>query len=214
MPAACLLDLDGTLLDTEPIHVRAHAAFLATVGIRVPDAVLYGNIGKGDAAFYRRLMAEHGVAGEVESWFAGKTAEMRRLLTAAPTPHRPGARALVDAAHAAGATPMVVTSSDRDTVAIALRSAGLAERLPLRVTADDVVRRKPDPEPYRLACARLGVPPGACWAVEDSEAGVASARAAGIGRVVAVPDHVPAPALLAAGAHRCAPDLHTVAGWL
>ncbi len=54
------------------------------------------------------------------------------------------------------------------------------------VTRDDVTNGKPHPEPYQLACLRLGVPAGGCVAVEDAPAGVASALAAGVGRVVGV----------------------------
>ena len=57
MIAALLLDLDGTLVDSEPLHVAAHRAFLPTVGMDISDDELAQNVGRGDAQMYRELIA-------------------------------------------------------------------------------------------------------------------------------------------------------------
>ena len=72
----------------------------------------------------------------------------------------------------------IVTSCGRELAAARLRAAGV--RVPaVVVTADDVARGKPDPEPFRTGAARLGVDPAQCLVVEDATAGIAAARAAG-----------------------------------
>jgi len=201
MTAALLLDLDGTLLDTEPLHFAAHRRFLATVGIHPTDEDLLGNIGKGNQTFYRELMHRSGVAGDAAAWVAEKTRTLIALYREGGVPLRPGARALLDHAWEEGIACQVVTSSERDLATTALEMSGLAARLPLRVCREDTARHKPEPDPYLLACRRLALPPAACLAVEDSDSGVASAHAAGCA-VVAVQGHVPAARLRAAGAAR------------
>lgn len=206
MPAALLLDLDGTLLDTEPLHFEAHRRFLASVGIVPTHDDLVGNVGRGDREFYLALMARSGVTGDAAAWVEAKTGVLRGLYAATRVALRPGAEALLAAASSRGIPGVVVTSSGRQLAAAALASAGLDRRLPMRVCREDTARHKPAPDPFLLAAARLGLPPAACLAVEDSDSGVASAVAAGCA-VVAVPGHIPAERLRGAGAQRILPSL-------
>ena len=213
-PAALLLDLDGTLLDTEPIHVRAHREHLDTLGVAVTDAEIWGNIGKGDGEFYAGLLQRAGRAGDPVALVHGKTIRLREIYHSHGVAWRPGAPELIARSRVTGITAMVVTSSDRQTAACALAASDGGAELRLRLCAEDVARRKPDPEPYALAARRLGLPPERCWAVEDSPSGVASARAAGVGWVFAVPGHIPGERLRAAGAHDLVDSLHDIARWL
>jgi beta-phosphoglucomutase-like phosphatase (HAD superfamily) len=96
----------------------------------------------------------------------------------------PGAAELVAEVEAAGLPYALVTSSQRRFVDAVLSRIGL--RFPVVVSANDVTRGKPDPEPYLLAARRLGADPGRCVVLEDSITGVTAAEAAGC-LVVAVP---------------------------
>lgn len=198
---AFLLDMDGTLLDTEPLHFEAHRRFLATVGIVPTEQDLVGNIGKGDGTFYRDLMARHGRSGDADAWVAAKTRVLIGIYRSGPVPVRPGTIEVLDHAAAHGITCVVVTSSERDLARVALEQSGLAPRLPIRICREDTVRHKPHPEPYLLAVTRLGLSPSGCLVVEDSASGVAAGRGAGC-PVVAARGHVPDAVLLAAGASR------------
>ena len=84
---------------------------------------------------------------------------------------------------------------------------GAAPLVELVVTAEDVVRGKPDPEGYLAACRRLDADPAGCVAFEDSVAGVSSLVAAGMGTIVGVRTTAGDAELTAAGAHRTVPDL-------
>ena len=106
----------------------------------------------------------------------------------------PGAAGLLDALGPACCA--IVTSGTRPIATLRLASAGLPAP-PVFITADDVRRCKPDPEGYRAAAARLGVPAADCVVVEDSPTGLAAARAAGM-RAIAVLTTYPAAALAAA----------------
>jgi HAD superfamily hydrolase (TIGR01509 family) len=206
-PAAILLDLDGTALATEPLHITAHRQWQASQGLQPDENGMRANIGRGDREYYRDLLAALGRCDDPEAWMHAKNQVLLQIYTTAPVPHGPGLERLLDRAWQAGVPVMIVTSSHRALADAALRSAGLGRRLPMRLCHEDVQRHKPDPQPYLLASARLGVPPSACLAIEDSPTGLRSASAAGCEAIGIDTGLVPAAALRAAGAVRVVRDL-------
>jgi len=208
-PAALLLDLDGTLVDSEPLHFRSHRTFLATQGIPATDEEFRGNIGKGDRQFYEQLITTHGVVGDAVQWTVQKTAVLMSTYRDEGLPRREGVTQMLDRAASRGIPCVVVTSSGRALCRLSLEVTGLAQRLPSRICHEDTQAHKPDPAPYLLAARRLGIPPERCLVVEDSVSGVRSGRAAGCS-VVGYPGLVAAAALLAAGAERCVDSLAEV----
>jgi sugar-phosphatase len=208
-PAALLLDLDGTLVDSEPIQRAAYRAYFDHRGWEVADLSRFTG---------RR--AEDVFVSEPGPWSGADPGELSAAIVAmVPTDASPepigGARVLIESAAAAGVPVAVVTSAGPDWVELCL-----AEVLDVRphvvvvVTARDVVDGKPDPAGYALACARLGVTAADCVAVEDSPAGVAAALAAGIGTVYGVGSTHSARQLSAAGAAEVHDDLRGVAARL
>jgi mannitol-1-/sugar-/sorbitol-6-phosphatase len=208
-PAALLLDLDGTLVDSEPMIRAAYRAFFEARGWEAPDLSLFTG---------RR--AEDVFATEPGPWagqdLAALAAEVGALIDpdAVPDPV-PGAAALLAAASRLRIPVAVVTSAGPDWVrrSAAGHLAAFAD-VDLVVTADDVVDGKPDPTGYALACRRMGVAPDTAMAVEDSPAGVRAAAAAGVGHVVAVTTTHDATELTSSGADTVVPDLLAVVGLL
>lgn len=204
--AGLLLDLDGTLVDSEPVHQAAFRDYFTGRGWQVEDAVI-------------RLFSGRR-AQEVFPSLAGPwTGEDPAVLTAAvialelSSPLRPqpvaGASRLVAACARTGLPAAVVTSAGRGWTAYLL---GLLDGSAMvAVTAEDCVHGKPDPEPFRRGAELLGLRPGDLVAAEDSPAGISSARAAGIGHVIGVTTTQPSAVLRAAGAHRTATDLRALA---
>ena len=206
-PAALLLDLDGTLVDSEPVHRAAYRAFFEARGWDPPDLTLFTG---------RR--AEDVFAAEPGPWtghdFDALAAEVTALVDGSPEPV-PGATALIGAAHRLGVPVAVVTSAGPAWTQQAIDGPlDSRERIDLIVTADDVVDGKPDPTGYRLACERLCVDPATALAVEDSPAGVQAAVAAGVGEVVGISTTHDASELTDAGADRVVPDLVSLASRL
>lgn len=197
-PAALLLDLDGTLVDSEPCHIAAHRRFLATMGLAVTEADIVGNVGKGDLVFYRTLLERAGRTADAEEWVRQKTALLTAMYKNEGLALRPGVSGLLARAREAGVFAYVVTNAERSVAALSLEVAGLAERLPARVCHEDVIHHKPNPEPYLLAAARLAVPPARCLVIEDSISGSRAGLAAGC-RVIGFAGVVSAAALRAAG---------------
>ena len=116
-------------------------------------------------------------------------------------PFMPGADALIEALYAEGYPLALVTADDLDNVlADFQRSAKpeLLQRFSVVITADDVARTKPDPEPYQRAAAYLGVAPEAMLVLEDSDVGAQAALAAGCPVFLLAADRQPAPHIASA----------------
>ena len=207
--AALLLDLDGTLVDSEPCHFAAHYQFLPTVGVPVTQADVESNVGKGDRVFYRTLMARYGVVGDADAWVARKTDLLLAGYRERGLQLRPGVMGLLERAATRGLYGYVVTSAERRVAAMSLAVTGLAQRLAARVCHEDVIHQKPDPEPYLLAAERLSVPPARCLVIEDSPSGVLAGKAAGC-TVIGFAGVISGDQLLAAGAERVITHLDQV----
>lgn len=175
--AAVLWDMDGTLVDSEPLWLEAEIAILDRYGIALTAQVRDRLIGSGlwDAAELFRELGVPLTADEiVGEWVAHVGAGMRRT-----APHwRPGAVELLDSLRDAGIPCALVTMSVRSL------AEQMVEQLPAGsfraiVAGDEVDRAKPHPEPYLRGAAALGVPIAQCLALEDSPTGLASAAASG-----------------------------------
>ena len=204
--AALLLDLDGTLVDSEPLQREGYRRFFASRGWEVPDLSVFTGRRAEDV-----LPTLDGPWRDEDH--AGIAREVTDLVPRDVAPAAvPGAPELIRAAADAGVRIAVVTSAGPAWVQQAVGDGlGLLDLVDIVVTAEDVVDGKPHPAGYLLACERLGVHPGTALAAEDSTAGVRAAVAAGVGRVVGVTTSRPAAELRDAGAHATYPDLRTVA---
>jgi HAD superfamily hydrolase (TIGR01509 family) len=206
---AVLLDMDGTLLDTEKVYLESTIAALSSLGYTEGvTALCHGMIGIPGPECELLLRAHFGADfpfQEANRLFAANCVEI--LASGLALKH--GTVDLLDAIDAAGVPKAIVTSSSRRTADRHLDLAGIGGRFDAILTRDDVSRGKPHPDLYLLAAERLGTSAQACIAVEDSNPGVAAAHAAGAITLM-VPDIVP-PTEETRG--RCAavlPDLHAV----
>jgi HAD superfamily hydrolase (TIGR01509 family) len=194
---ALIFDCDGVLVDTERDgHRVAFNQAFAAKGLGVEwDVALYGELLRiaGGKERMRHHFDEVGWPDVADR--DALIAELHRLKTdlfmhiieSGQLPLRPGVARLVDEAIADG-LPLAVcsTSNERAVNLIVERLLGPARARGFRlILAGDVVaRKKPDPEIYRLACAKLGVPAGGCVVIEDSRNGLLAATAAGMRCVI------------------------------
>ena len=175
MLKALLFDLDGTLADTDPLHLLAWQEALAPYGLEVDPAFYRERIsGRLNPEIVRDLLGLEGE--EAEGLIAAKEARFREL--ARELKPTPGLPELLAKAKEKGLLWGVVTNAPRENALHVLKALGL--RPPLLVLAEEVGRGKPDPLPYRVALRRLGVAPEEALAFEDSPSGVRSAVGAGI----------------------------------
>ncbi|GAA1935770.1 HAD family hydrolase [Nocardioides hwasunensis] len=192
--SALLLDLDGTLVNSEPLHREGYRVYFAQKGWDVPDLTIFTG---------RRALDV--LATEPGPWSGlDPQAVLDEILEHVPDEDPepvPGARELILTARS-GRTPVaIVTSAGPAWVERSLGSLGLGlDDVDLVVTALDVTAGKPDPEGFALACERLGADPAAAVAAEDSPAGIRAAVAAGVRRVHGIATTHAPDELTAAGA--------------
>ncbi len=197
--AGILFDLDGVLINSEQAHYEATRRAFQDLGLPELPEELYRTVmlGRPDREAIATALAALAVPIEwLERALQQKALAYRDLLTSSAVELLADGIATVEAALAAGYPVAVVTGSLADEARWALRAAGLAERIAVVVSAEDVEHGKPHPEPYLVGCRRLGVAPQRSIAVEDSPAGITAACAAGL-RVIAVARY-PLPPLLSA----------------
>ena len=190
-PRAVLLDLDGTLVDTEGLWWAAESEIFAELGHVLDEAHRAVVVGGPMARSVGHLMAVTGVAATLAELMLAVDARFTELVTRG-VPLMPGARRLLTELAAHAVPTALVSASHRSTIDVMLRSLG-REFFAFTLAGDEIARTKPHPDPYLAAAARLGADPAQCVVVEDTLTGVASAEAAGC-QVVAVPSVVPIPA--------------------
>ena len=187
--AAVLWDMDGLLVDSEPVWTVAEVELAEQLGGQWGDEVKAAVVGTRLDVAVPAILRWFGAdptplrVAETSTWLLGRMVE----LYARELPVRPGALELLAALADAGVPQALVSSSYRVLVDAAL-ATGLGP-FALTIAGDEVTHGKPHPEPYRTAAARLGVDASRCVVLEDSPSGVASGEAAGCA-VVAVPSVV------------------------
>jgi HAD superfamily hydrolase (TIGR01509 family) len=209
MPAAAIFDNDGLTLDTEHTWTRAESALYARYGTEFTldhKREMLGTSGEKSALTMERHLGQPGRGDELR-------VELRELvhdeLDGAGVEPMPGVIELLDALAEHGLPLGLATNSGREFATRALRAAGLYDRFAAVVSAEDVARPKPAPDVYLAAAAELGADPADCVALEDSETGVAAAKAAGM-TVVGVPSF---PGIDLAEAHLVVPSLRDPRVW-
>jgi HAD superfamily hydrolase (TIGR01509 family) len=186
--AAVTFDMDGLLVDSEPLWFQAEGAVMARLGADWGPADQHALVGGSLGSTVAYLIAKAGAAADpavVGRWLIETMVD---LVRAQPLTVLPGTAELIAEVRAAGLPHALVTSSVPAVVDAVV--GRLDVRFDVVISGADVTHAKPDPEGYLLAAAKLGVDPRRCIALEDSPNGVAAAEGAGF-RVVAVPSVVP-----------------------
>jgi HAD superfamily hydrolase (TIGR01509 family) len=194
---AVLFDMDGLLVDSEPLWFVIEREVARRLGAPWGEADQEALIGGSLERTVSYLLAKADGAAAVEGAArAGRedvarwlVEGMARLVLARGLPLQLGAARLLADLEAAEVPCALVTASSRVIMDAVLKVTGLS--FGVTVCGEDVRRGKPDPEPYLRAADLLGVPPPGCVVLEDSPTGIAAARAAGC-PVIAVPS-VPVP---------------------
>ncbi|RFU84031.1 HAD family phosphatase [Streptomyces triticagri] len=197
---AVVLDLDGTLVDSEPNYFEAGRRLLARHGVTDFDWADHERyVGISTAETVAIWRTKYGLDATPEELLTEKNAYYLELARAGTRAY-PQMREFVTELHARGVPMAVASGSSRAAIEAILQGTGLDAYLTVLVSAEEVEHGKPEPDVFLEAARRLGVAPEACVVIEDAAPGAAAARAAGM-RCIAVP-YVPetadAPAFAAA----------------
>ena len=185
---AVLLDMDGTLVDTEGIWWDAEVAIFAELGHALAEEYRHVVVG-GPMSRSAKFLIEATGADIALAELTGLLNSRFTELLDGTVPMLPGARRLLTELAAHGVPTALVSASHRRVMDRILRSLG-PEHFTLTVAGDEIERTKPHPDPYLFAAAQLAADPGRCVVIEDTATGVRAGEAAGC-RVVAVPSVVP-----------------------
>jgi beta-phosphoglucomutase len=190
---AVLFDFNGILVDDEPVHLEMFQRVLAEEGITLTAEDYYRDyLGFDDRGCFAAVLQAAGEAATVPRLMrliARKSSYYQDYIRRNGYPFFPGAVELVREVADSGRRLGVVSGALREEVEGALRQAGLLERVPIIVTAEDVTESKPDPESYRRALVALNsepplperlIHPHEVVAIEDSPAGLSAAADAGL----------------------------------
>jgi beta-phosphoglucomutase-like phosphatase (HAD superfamily) len=185
LPAAVLLDMDGTLVDSEAVYAEAIARYMGSRGVVLDERERSFVIGHAWQDIYTELRVAERIGVDLVTMQRGSIAMREGMRAEGIELHvLDGARELVATVAALGVPIAVVSGSCRAELGEAIELLGIGRHLRLVLGSEDYPRGKPAPDGYLAAARMLDIAPPHCLVFEDSQAGVASALAAGM-RVVA-----------------------------
>ena len=184
-----IFDMDGLLIDSERAALACWREAAAAQSLELDDTLWLSMVGLHEAGCAELLNDLLGAAQAERLTLACK--HRYDVLLEQGLPLKPGVLALLRDLSDLGVPLAVATSTRGERARIKLARSGIDHFFRHVVTSSDVTHAKPAPDLYLLAAERLGIPPGECVALEDSEFGVRAAASAGL-RVIQVPDLVPA----------------------
>lgn len=176
-PLALIFDMDGVLVDSEPLHKRAAQLTFGEIGIVLPDNVYDGHKGRPDAEIIPEVLSERGIsADQIAERLHRKHQIFEKMEHEMKTV--PGAAQFVLWAKQHYRIALATSATARNCEA-ALKLLGIGNPFETVVDSGRQHRPKPDPEVFQIAMGDLGLTPKDCWIIEDSMNGLKAARGAG-----------------------------------
>ena len=181
---ALIFDMDGVIVDSNPLHRDAWTEFNRRQGLATTDEMLERMYGRRNDQIVRDFFGD-GISDEVVAAHGAAKEEIYREMLAGRIEATlvPGLRSFLDLA--ADVPKAVATNAEPENVNFVLERTGLRSYFRAVVDGHQVSRPKPDPEIYLRAASLLEIPPANCIVLEDSHTGVAAGKAAGM-RVIGI----------------------------
>jgi HAD superfamily hydrolase (TIGR01509 family) len=177
--AAVILDMDGVLVDSEPLAMEAMRRVMARHGVAYSERDNDEFVGRTTPETCRVLRLRHGLAPSEED-LARQYLTARIALTWERPIRMPGVPEVIQRLRQDGYRLALASSAEPEAVAATVEMLGIGALLDAVVSGDQVPRGKPAPDIFLLAARRLDVPPARCLVVEDSRNGLLAAKAAGM----------------------------------
>lgn len=180
MIKALIFDMDGVILDSEPLHFEADKKALWEYGVEITDDILSNYVGAADAVMWAELKEIYNLKDTVDELTEKQLAYKLETFGAKELKTIDGIRELIGLLKGKGVKVGLASSSQRELIEKILKNLGIAGFFDVIVSGDDVSKSKPEPDIFLKASALLGVAPDDCLVIEDSEHGVKAAKAAGV----------------------------------
>ena len=187
LPSAVIFDMDGLMLDTEPLAARAWTAAAQAIGITFDEAIAPHLVGRNFADCRTLIRDHHGELYPTDALMQHWHAAYDDIVAREGIVLKAGLGELLDWLEAHALRKAVATSTRRSRAMAKLVHTGLLDRFAAVVGGDDVERGKPEPDIFLEAAARIRAAPHECVVLEDSLPGVCAALAGGM-RTIMVPD--------------------------
>ncbi len=210
---AIVLDMDGLMIDTEPLYKRSMQQTARELGYDLSDEFMLSLVGRQDSDC-RRLIARHfGDGFPQDAFWSGWPKIWREIASTEGIGRKPGLDELLSFLSDTGLPVALATSTYREQADFSLNAAGVDYPFVHMVTGDQIARGKPAPDIFLEAARRLKVSPRYCVALEDSENGIRAAVAAGMTAIM-VPDQLSPSDEIRRVANRVVDSLHDARDFL
>jgi HAD superfamily hydrolase (TIGR01509 family) len=177
--SAIILDMDGLLLDTEPVYKDAWQYGAQELGFELSDQLCDAFSGNSLHAIEQHLKQEFGVQFDFSAFMRISSEYWYEMIATLGVQPMPGAVMLLQKLQTKNIAYALATNSPAHIADHCLLHANLENEFPIRATSNEVAQTKPAPDIYQLAMQKLNTPSHQCLCVEDSLPGIQSARQAG-----------------------------------
>jgi len=178
---AVIFDMDGVIVDSEPMTHKHREEFLAELGADLSKLPLLARPGLNSQSTWKLLRAEYKLEHEVDVLVQRERQHYLNFLeTVEELPIIDGVKELLSALHERNYRVGLASSASPQRIDLIFERLNLAKEFEIIVSGDDVKNGKPEPDCYLLAAKKLGVEPKNCVVIEDARFGVRAAKAAGM----------------------------------
>jgi len=180
MAEAVIFDMDGVLIDSEPLHFKTDTEMLARLGIAEGEDYLNKFVGTSNPEMWRAILDEHGIDRDLDGILNAQRSLKLKLLKAEEWKPIDGIPELIRALRKFGLPIAVASSSSAIFIKEALKRIRLLDFVDVIVSGESVAHGKPEPDVFLRTAEIIGVEPRDCVVVEDSRNGVLAAKRAGM----------------------------------
>jgi HAD superfamily hydrolase (TIGR01509 family) len=177
---AVIFDMDGVLVDSEPLYMAVERQSFARYGIELNEGEQSRFVGTSQQQMWREIKVMYGLEVAIADLIAEHQRQVLRVLEQSHLVAMPGVTWLIEELKKRGIPCALASSSPRQLVECVLTRIGLTDCFAHMICGDEVRLSKPEPEIFLVAAERLGVAPHRCLVIEDSHHGVTAAKAAGM----------------------------------
>lgn len=177
---AVIFDLDGVLIDSEPLHCKADIMLLTEFGIDVPENYFDRFAGWADAAMWEEIKKEYHIAKSIDEIIELQLPLKLKLLQESDHQAIPGIIEILKEIKTMQIPVAIASSSPKVFIEAAIRKIGIEQYFAVILSGHEVLRSKPEPDIFLKAAELLNVNPAECLVVEDSRSGTIAAKKAGM----------------------------------